>query len=163
MVVPVAALAVLGRLFPPPLHQGLVAVHAKDTLRCSCIFEIFDLLFAIPAFEACRTEGLISRQDCEILDLVPACAAAVCTIITYERPVAEEEQVCVRVEEGAARIAAEAVYVPSIASCQRLSISTSQSDHFVENIPSSKAFPSSSIYVNRRSLALGAEHGMGHR
>ena len=63
MLMLVAALAVLGRLFPPPLHQRLVAVHAKDTLRRSCIFEVFDLLFAVPAFEACRTKGLISRQD----------------------------------------------------------------------------------------------------
>lgn len=46
--------------------------------------------------------------------------AAVCAVVAYQGAVAEEEQVGVRVEEGAARVAAEAVDVPSVASCARL-------------------------------------------
>ncbi|KAH8632094.1 hypothetical protein IG631_13777 [Alternaria alternata] len=40
--------------------------------------------------------------------------AAVCAVIAYQRAVAEQQQVRIRVEEGAARVAAEAVDMPSV-------------------------------------------------
>lgn len=40
--------------------------------------------------------------------------ATICAIVTYQRAIAEEQQVCVRVEEGAAGVATEAVNVPSV-------------------------------------------------
>ena len=43
--------------------------------------------------------------------------AAVCAIVANQRPVSEEQQVGVRVEERAASIAAEAIDVPSVTSC----------------------------------------------
>jgi hypothetical protein len=40
--------------------------------------------------------------------------AAVCAVVAYQRAVAEQQQVRIRVEEGAARVAAEAVDMPSV-------------------------------------------------
>ena len=42
--------------------------------------------------------------------------AAVCTVVAYQGAVAQEEQICIGVEKGAAGVAAEAVDVPSVAS-----------------------------------------------
>lgn len=44
--------------------------------------------------------------------------AAICAIIAYERAIAEEEQISVRVEEGTAGVAPEAINVPSVTSCR---------------------------------------------
>lgn len=117
-----SACAVLLSFFTAPLHQGFVAFHTEDPLRCPCIFEILDLLFAIPTFEAGGAKSLIARKNGQILDLVPADATAVCTIIANERPIAKEEEICIGVEDGSARIATEAVYMPSIAGWQPISI-----------------------------------------
>ncbi|KAL8782932.1 MAG: hypothetical protein Q9213_004988 [Squamulea squamosa] len=75
--------------------------------------------------EARGTEGLISGQDSQILDLVVACATAIGTIIANERAVAEKEEVCVRIEESGAGVTSETVNVPSIAGCELLSITAS--------------------------------------
>ena len=72
------------RLFPPPLHQRFMTNHTEDSLRCPGIFEILNLLLAIPAFETGCAKGLIPREDCKILDLVPTCAAAIRTIVANE-------------------------------------------------------------------------------
>lgn len=106
-----------------------MAFHTKYSLRRPSIFEILNLLLAISTFEAGRAESLIARKDCQILDLVPADTTAVCTIVAYERPVAEEEEVRIRVEDGTAGIAAEAVYMPSIARWKPVSVSISQCHH----------------------------------
>ena len=44
--------------------------------------------------------------------------AAVCAVVAYQRAVAQQQQVGVRVEQGAARVAAEAVDVPSVSRCR---------------------------------------------
>lgn len=106
---------ILGRFFASSLHQRLVAFHAKDALRGPCILEVFDLLLAVPTSKARRAEGLVAGEDGKILDLVPTCTAAVGAVVADEGAVTEEEQVGVRVEKGQARVAAEAVNVPSIA------------------------------------------------
>lgn len=93
-----------------------MASHAEDALCCTCITQIFDLAFAVSTTEACGAKGLISGQNGEIFDFVVARVASICTIIAYERAVAEEQEVGVGVEEGAAGVAAEAVKVPSLAS-----------------------------------------------
>jgi hypothetical protein len=62
---------------------------------------------------------LVAGEDSQILDLVAASAAAVCAIIAYEGAIAKEEEVGVGVEERAARVAAEAVEMPPVASCSR--------------------------------------------
>lgn len=46
--------------------------------------------------------------------------AAVCAVVADERAVAEQKQVGIGVEQGAAGVAAEAVDVPSITSCRLL-------------------------------------------
>jgi hypothetical protein len=92
-----------------------VTFHAKYSLRCPSVFEIFDLLLAVPTLKAVGAEGLIAGQDGQILDLVIADTAAVCTIVADERPVAEEEEVRIGVEDCAAGVAAKAIYVPSVA------------------------------------------------
>jgi hypothetical protein len=93
-----------------------VARHAKDTLRGSCIAKVLDLALAVPAPETVRTEGLVTGQDGQIFYLIAAVVAAVCAVVAYQRAVAEEQQVRIRVEEGPACITAEAVDVPSVSS-----------------------------------------------
>ena len=88
--------------------------HAEDTLRSAGIAQVLDLALAIPTAEAVGTEGLVASQDGQIFDLVAAVVAAICTVVAYQRAVAEQQQIRVRVEEGAARVAAEAVDVPSV-------------------------------------------------
>lgn len=88
--------------------------HAEDTLRGAGIAQVLDLALAIPTPEAVGTEGLVAGQDGEILDLVAAVVAAICTVVAYQGAVAEQQQVRIRVEEGAARVAAEAVDMPSV-------------------------------------------------
>jgi hypothetical protein len=86
-----------------------VAGHAEDSLRRSCVSEILDLAFAVPASEARRAESLVACEDSQILDLIAAGAAAVCTIIADERAITEEEEVRIGVEEGPAGITPETV------------------------------------------------------
>ena len=64
--------------------------HTEYSLRSPGIFEILDLLLAVPTFETGRTEGLIAREYSQILDLITTCAAAVGTAITDERSVAKK-------------------------------------------------------------------------
>lgn len=94
-----------------------MAGHAKDSLRRACIAQVLNLAFAVPTSEAVGAEGLVACQNGEILDFVATVVAAICTIVADEGAVAEEEEIRIGVEEGAAGVAAEAVYVPSVASC----------------------------------------------
>jgi hypothetical protein len=108
-----------GRFFgflAPARHQRLVARHAEDALRGAGIAQVLDLALAVAAAEAIGAEGLVARQDGQILDLVAAVVAAICAVVAYQRAVAEQQQVRVRVEQGAAGVAAEAVDVPSVPS-----------------------------------------------
>ena len=93
-----------------------MAFHAEDPLRCPCILEVFYFLLAISTFEASGAKCLVTCKDCEIFNLVAACTAAIRAIVAYQRAIAEQEKVCIRVEESSAGIAAEAVNMPSIAS-----------------------------------------------
>jgi len=93
-----------------------MAGHAEDTLRSSGIAEVLDLALAVATPEAIGAEGLVAREDGEVFDLVAAVVAAICAVVAYQGAVPEQQEVCVRVEQGAARIAAEAVDVPSVPS-----------------------------------------------
>lgn len=95
-----------------------MAAHTKYALRRSCISEVLDLPFAVPASEAGRAEGLVACEDGQILNLVAAGAAAVCAVVADEGAIAEEEEVRIGVEEGPAGVASETVQMPSIASCR---------------------------------------------
>lgn len=75
-----------------------MAVHAKDAVRGPGVAQILDLPLAVPTAEAGRTEGLVSCQDGEILNLVSTGAAAVGTVVADERAVAEQEEVRIRIE-----------------------------------------------------------------
>lgn len=86
-----------------------MAAHAKYALRRSCISEVLDLPFAVPASEARRAEGLVPCEDSQILDFISAGTAAVCAIVADEGAIAEEEEVCIGVEEGPAGITSETV------------------------------------------------------
>lgn len=94
-----------------------MAFHAKYPLRRPGIFEVLNLLLAVSTAETGGTKGLIPGENGKIFDFVPTGTAAIGTIVANEGAVAEEEQVGVRIEEGTAGIASEAVDVPSIASC----------------------------------------------
>jgi hypothetical protein len=93
-----------------------VARHAEDALRRAGIAQVLDLALAVTAAETVGAEGLVARQDGQVLDLVAAVVAAICAVVAYQRAIAEQQQVRVRVEQGAAGIAAEAVDVPSVPS-----------------------------------------------
>ena len=67
-----------------------MTLQTENSLRRPRILEIFDLLFAVPTFEAVGAECLISREDSQIFYFVPTNAAAICTIIADERTIAEE-------------------------------------------------------------------------
>lgn len=96
-----------------------MAVHAEDALRGPGIAEVLDLALAVAAAEAARAKRLVAGEDGQVLDFVAASMAAVRAVVAYEGAVAEEEEVRVRVEEGAAGVAAEALDVPPIAGCAR--------------------------------------------
>lgn len=91
-----------------------MAGHAEDALRGACIAQILDLPLAVPAPEAVGAKGLVAGQDGEVFDLVPAVVAAVGAVVADQGAVSEQQQVGVRVEQGAARVAAKAVDVPSV-------------------------------------------------
>lgn len=108
--------------------------HAEDALRRPRISEILNLALAVAAAEAAGTEGLIAGQDCQVLDLVAARAAAVSAVVADERAIAEQQQIGVGVEESAAGIASEAVDVPSISRCSKVSRVRQLESSFGENI-----------------------------
>lgn len=78
-----------------------MAAHAKDALRRPRIAKVLDLPLAVATSKAGAAEGLVAGQDGEILDLVVASAAAVCTVVTYQAPVTKQKEIRVAVEEGA--------------------------------------------------------------
>lgn len=94
-----------------------MAVHAEHSLAGSCISQVLDLLLAVAATKAAGTVCLVAGENGEILDLVATGAAAVCAVVADEGAIAEEEQVCVRVKDGATGVALEALEMPSMAGC----------------------------------------------
>jgi len=88
--------------------------HAEDALAGPCVSQVVNLSLAVPAFEAVCAKGLITCEYGEIFDLIVAGGAAVGAVVADEGAVAEEEEIGVRVEEGAAGVAAEAVNMPSV-------------------------------------------------
>lgn len=101
-----------------------MTIHAKDPLRCTRISEIFNLPLAVPTLKAIGTEGLVACQNGEILYLVAAAVAAICTVVADQRAIAEQEEVRIRVEQGLASITPEAIDVPPIASYALLELNT---------------------------------------
>ena len=75
-----------------------MTTHTKDSLRRPSISEVFYLPFAIPTAEARCAESLVAGEDCEVLNLVAAGAAAICAVVTDEGPIAEEEEVRIGIE-----------------------------------------------------------------
>jgi len=64
---------------------------------------------------------LLSRENSEVFDLVATGVAAICAVVTDKRAVAQEEEVRVRIEKRAARIASKAFDMPSLPSCEIVS------------------------------------------
>ena len=88
-------------------------------MRRSGIAQVFDLSLAVPATEAGRAKGLISSEDCKVLDLVPAGTAAVGAVVADEGSIAKQEEVRIGIEEGIAGIAAKAIKMPPVSSCRQ--------------------------------------------
>ena len=61
---------------------------------------------------------MFSSQDGEVLDLVAAHAAVISALVADKRAVAKEEQVGVAVEQVVARLASEAVDMPTVSGCE---------------------------------------------
>jgi hypothetical protein len=114
-------LLALHRIFRRPFSTArlnlLMTVHAKDALRRSCIAKVLDLFLAIAAFEAVCAESLVTSQYSQIFNLVSAAATAVSAVVADQRPVAEEEEVRVGVEQSTAGITAKAINMPPLSSC----------------------------------------------
>jgi len=79
---------VLAPILSSFLNYVLVTRHAEDTLRSPSITQVFNLLVAVFAAEATRTEGLIPRKDGKVFDLVAAGAATVRAVVANQRAVA---------------------------------------------------------------------------
>lgn len=130
-----------------------MTAHAKDALRRPSVAQILYLSLAVSTSEAGCAKGLVTGEDRQVFDLVVARAAAVGAVVADEGAIAEEEEVRVGVEEGAARIAAEAVEMPSVSGWRRGGTGNGSAGWSVDdgvhagnnNIPSSKALPSSRI------------------
>lgn len=75
---------------------------------------------------------MIARQNCQILDLVVTCTAAICTIVADEGAVAEKEEIGIGVEEGAAGVTPEAVQMPSVSSYRSLAVHSIFNDPVVQ-------------------------------
>lgn len=118
-------LLALHRTFRRPFSTAclnlLMTVHAKDALRRSRIAKVLDLFLAIAAFEAVCAESLVTSQYSQIFNLVSAAATAVGAVVADQRPVAEEEEVRVGVEQSTTGITAKAINMPPISSCFLLS------------------------------------------
>lgn len=97
-----------------------MTAHAKDTLGSARITQILNLPFTIATPEATGAEGLVASEDGQVFDLVAARIAAICAVVTNEGAVAEEEQICVGVEQRSACVTSEAVDVPSVAGWKEL-------------------------------------------
>lgn len=106
------------RFLPLLSNDSFVAAHAKDSQRCPCVSQIFNLAFAVAAAEASGTESLVTSENGQILNLVATGTATVCAVAANERAIAEEEQVCVGVEERVAGVTAETVEMPSVTGCE---------------------------------------------
>lgn len=92
-----------------------MTAHAKDTLRRPRVAQIFYLPLAVSTPKTGCAKGLVSGQDCQVFDLVAACAAAICAVVADEGAIAEEEEVGVGVKKGPAGVATEAIQMPSVA------------------------------------------------
>ena len=60
-----------------------MTTHAKDALGRPRIAKVFDLPLAIATAKAGAAEGLVAGEDGEVLDLIVAGTAAVCTVVAY--------------------------------------------------------------------------------
>lgn len=96
-----------------------MTAHAKDSLRRPSISEVFYLALAVAAAETSGAKGLFTGQDSKLFNLVAAGTTAVSAVVADEGAIAEEKQVGVGVEEGAASVASKAVEVPSISSWKK--------------------------------------------
>lgn len=114
--------------FSPPRHQRFMAVHAEDSLGSTRITKVVNLSFTVATLEAVCTKGLISSENSEVFDFAATRTAAVGAIVADEGAIAEEEKVRVRVQVSAARMAAEAVDMPSVTSCKHNTVSNSSSN-----------------------------------
>ena len=98
--------------------------HTEDDLAGAGVSQVVYLSLAVSAFKTGCAKSLVTGEDGEVFDLVAADIAAVCAVVAYERAIAEQEQVRIRVQRSAALIALEAMYVPSVSSwyvCQQCS------------------------------------------
>lgn len=57
-----------------------MTIHTKDSLGCARITEVLDLSLAVAASEALSTEGLVTGEDSEILNLVTAGVTTIGTV-----------------------------------------------------------------------------------
>ena len=84
-------------------------------MGCPSVLQVLDLPFAVPTFKADRTKGLITSEYGQVLYVIPACATAIGTVVTNERPVGEEKKVGIGVENCAAVITFETIQMPTTA------------------------------------------------
>jgi len=90
--------------------------HAEDALRRPRIPEVVDLPSTITTLEAIRAESLISRQYCQVFNLLVASVATVCAVVADEGAISQQQEVRIRIEESSACVTSKAIDVPSVTS-----------------------------------------------
>ena len=121
-----------------------MAFHTKYPLCRPRISQIFNLLLAVATTETAGAKCMISGEDSQVLNLVSTSTAAVCAVVADEGAIAKEQKICVGVEECAASVASKAVDVPSVARWRVIRLLSNTGEGTL-HLPSSNAFPSSSI------------------
>ena len=66
-----------------------MAVHAENALGGAGVSQVVDLALTVAAPEAAGAKGLVAREDGQVLDLAPACRAAVRAVVADQGTVAE--------------------------------------------------------------------------
>ena len=61
-----------------------MTAHAEDALGGAGVAEVLDLALAVATAEACGAEGLVAREDGQVLNLVAAGIAAVGAVVADE-------------------------------------------------------------------------------
>ena len=70
-----------------------MTAHTKNPLRRSGIAKVLNLPLAVSTPKTPSAERLVSSENSKVLNLVPTCRAAVCALVTDQRPVCKQKKV----------------------------------------------------------------------
>ena len=70
-----------------------MAAHTKNPLRRSGIAKVLNLPLAVSTSKTSGAERLISGENSKVLNLVPACRATVCALVTDQGAIGKQKKV----------------------------------------------------------------------